>query len=91
MRRQPEATLEAARAFLSDMFGYEADGSAGTAKELTVGDGRTFRGEYPQTALTLGGVPIEEYTVVVSRDSTAARIRPPVRFAAVSKSSPAER
>lgn len=68
----PEATLEAARAFLSDMFGYEADGSAGTAKELTVGDGRTFRGEYPQTALTLGGVPIEEYTVVVSRDSTVA-------------------
>ena len=68
----PEATLEAARAFLSDMFGYESDGSAGTAKDLTVGDGRTFRGEYPQTSLTLGGVPIEEYTVVVSRDSTVA-------------------
>ena len=69
----PEATGNAVRAFLSDMFGYEKDVSEGKPAELTVGTERIYRHSYRFESLSIGGVPIEEYTVVRTTSVASAR------------------
>lgn len=69
----PEATINAVRAFLFDIFGYEKDVSDGSPAELTVGTERVYRHKYDFADLTLGGVPINEYTVVRTTSVASAR------------------
>ena len=61
----PAATELAVKKFCADMLGYDG----GDAKEnavLTVGDSFIYRAKYDYSAVTLNGVPIEEYTVAVA-------------------------
>ena len=62
------ATLSAARAFLKNIFGYDANSAtpSGTPAELTVGTRCEYRHEYTLSELTIGGTPIEDYTIVRS-------------------------
>lgn len=63
-----EATLNAARAFLLDIFGYEesSDGvvTEGKGVTLTVGVGKTYRHSYPVDSIKLGSRDLLEYRVV---------------------------
>lgn len=63
-----EATLNAARAFLKNIFGYdtESESPTGTPATLTVGTRCEHRHEYPLSSLTINGTPIEKYTIVRS-------------------------
>lgn len=63
-----EATLNAARAFLKNIFGYdtESETPTGTPATLTVGMRCEYRHDYPIDTLTINGTPIEEYTIVRS-------------------------
>lgn len=69
----PEATLRAAKAFLFDIFGYKEGESAGSPAELTVGTERVDHHSYPSPNLTIGGVPIDDYTIV--RTTSVASVR----------------
>lgn len=62
------ATLSAAQAFLKNIFGYdtESENPSGTPAELTVGTRCEYRHEYAISELTIGGTPIEDYTIVRS-------------------------
>ncbi|MGI6166995.1 MAG: phosphodiester glycosidase family protein [Eubacteriales bacterium] len=74
----PEKTLEAARRFMLDIFGYEesADStsviSPGHPAELLPGTSYISRFDYPVETLTIGGVPVTEYTLVSSQGEDAA-------------------
>ncbi|HBN82944.1 MAG TPA: hypothetical protein DDZ89_03800, partial [Clostridiales bacterium] len=66
----PEATLNAARAFMKDLFGYEEDKTltavtaSGKQADLSTGTAFLFKDEYPVKTLKIGGIPIDEYSIV---------------------------
>ena len=66
----PSATLAAARAFLSEVFGYAENQetqeieTAGNAATLTVGTKVVYRHQYAVTSFHLGSHEISEYTLV---------------------------
>ncbi|MBQ9079740.1 MAG: phosphodiester glycosidase family protein [Clostridia bacterium] len=66
----PEATLEAARAFLADVVGYEENEqteevlSAGSAVQLETGTTDSYKHTYEINSLKLGERDISEYTLV---------------------------
>ena len=66
----PAATLAAARAFLSEVFGYSENQetqeieTAGNAATLTVGTKVVYRHEYAVASLYLGSHEISKYTLV---------------------------
>ncbi len=76
----PSATLEAARAFMRDVYCYEETVdfsgviSEGAAAELTTGVTYTFEYDYPVNTLKLGGRGIEDFTLVSTNgNDTAAK------------------
>ncbi len=61
-----ESTLEAAKAFCADLFGYNGEASdAKTSIELTSGVSRSYSATYPITSVTLNGLPITDYVLAV--------------------------
>lgn len=64
-----EATLNAARKFLSDCYGYVKDESKGELKELPVGTSYTYKHDYGIESLTLNGKNIADYTIVHTNSS----------------------
>ncbi len=69
-----DSTLEAAKAFCSDLLGYTGDKpEAQSAIELTSGVARSFSATYPITSVTLNGKPITEYVLAVPNMTTPYR------------------
>ncbi len=67
----PEATLNAVRAFLKDIVGYEEDDeqnviSAGSAAAIKAPTERSYIHDYPVKTLRIGARDITEYSVVAS-------------------------
>ncbi|MCQ2426190.1 MAG: phosphodiester glycosidase family protein [Lachnospiraceae bacterium] len=87
-----ESTLEAAKAFLKDAFGYTGPGT-GAKKTLEAGFRQDFKYEYPVKELSLNGTDFADWGIVymntgwktVAQDMAAsladpAGIEPPVEF-----------
>lgn len=66
----PKATLNAARAFMKDLFGFDESNGLeifepqGKQVVLDPGISYLYKGEYPIKTLKLEGVPISEYCIV---------------------------
>lgn len=92
-----ESTLEAAKAFLKDAFGYTGPGT-GSKKTLEPGFRYDFKYEYPVKNLTLNGLDFSEWGIVYTNTgwkdialdlaaslSEPAGIEPPVEFSVNTK------
>ncbi len=69
-----ESTLEAAKAFCSDLFAYTGENlSSNNPIELESGVTRSYVHTYPITAVTLNHIPITDYVLAVPNMNAANR------------------
>lgn len=66
----PAATLEAAKKFCADAFGYDGTSGSGQEKELTVGMSYIYRAEYDYETVLLNGIDIRDYTIAIKNTAS---------------------